>query len=55
MNPPFGTKNANIDSQFLKQAFTICDGPVYSLHKGASKKHKDDKNKDTIRHVSIPS
>lgn len=36
MNPPFGTKNEHLDTQFLERAFTIAN-KVYSLHKTSTK------------------
>jgi len=36
MNPPFGTKNENLDTKFLERAFSISD-KVYSLHKTSTK------------------
>jgi len=40
MNPPFGTKrNAGIDMEFLKFAFSISSTAVYSLHKSSTRDH----------------
>jgi len=36
MNPPFGTKEEGIDYLFLRKAFEICKGTVYSFHKSSS-------------------
>lgn len=37
MNPPFGTKEEGLDYVFLKQAFEICNGNVYSFHKTSTR------------------
>lgn len=39
MNPPFGTKNENIDTIFLKKSFEYCSGNIYSLHKTATRQY----------------
>ncbi|MBU1198247.1 MAG: METTL5 family protein [Nanoarchaeota archaeon] len=40
MNPPFGTKNENIDTQFLLKAMTIAP-VIYSFHKASTKDYID--------------
>ena len=37
MNPPYGTKDENIDRKFLEKACLICTGNVYSLHKSTTR------------------
>eukprot|EP00163_Fabomonas_tropica_P021262 TRINITY_DN37279_c0_g1_i1.p1 TRINITY_DN37279_c0_g1~~TRINITY_DN37279_c0_g1_i1.p1 ORF type:complete len:223 (-),score=29.26 TRINITY_DN37279_c0_g1_i1:6-674(-) len=39
MNPPFGTKNAGIDTKFLTHAVSIARKAVYSLHKSSTREH----------------
>ncbi|KAL1924129.1 uncharacterized protein VTP21DRAFT_7164 [Calcarisporiella thermophila] len=39
MNPPFGTKNWGIDMAFLKQAVSIAERAVYSLHKTSTREY----------------
>ncbi|CAK71046.1 unnamed protein product (macronuclear) [Paramecium tetraurelia] len=39
MNPPFGTKEANIDTVFLLQAFQHANGNVYSIHKSSTRQY----------------
>jgi predicted RNA methylase len=36
-NPPFGTRNNGIDVEFLKAAFHLSRGAVYSLHKTSTR------------------
>jgi putative methylase len=40
MNPPFGTKNKNIDTAFLLKAMNIA-GVIYSFHKASTKAYID--------------
>jgi rRNA N6-adenosine-methyltransferase METTL5 len=37
MNPPFGTKEEGIDVKFLELAMSICQGPIYSMHKSSTR------------------
>lgn len=37
MNPPFGTKRKGVDMQFLRAAFCMSRGSVYSLHKSSTR------------------
>lgn len=37
MNPPFGTKTANIDMVFLHYACKIATGAIYTLHKSSTR------------------
>eukprot|EP01083_Nonionella_stella_P246384 855488_1 len=39
MNPPFGTRVKGADVMFLRAAFQICTGAVYSLHKSSTRQH----------------
>lgn len=39
MNPPFGTKRKGVDMVFLKAAFAMSRGSVYSLHKSSTRAH----------------
>lgn len=39
MNPPFGTKRKGVDVVFLRAAFAISRGTVYSLHKSSTRAH----------------
>lgn len=39
MNPPFGTKRKGVDAVFLRAAFAISRGTVYSLHKSSTRAH----------------
>ncbi|KAG2489136.1 hypothetical protein HYH03_012362 [Edaphochlamys debaryana] len=37
MNPPFGTKQKGVDMAFLRAAFSVSRGSVYSLHKSSTR------------------
>jgi predicted RNA methylase len=37
MNPPFGTRAAGVDVQFLQAALLLCEASVYSLHKTSTR------------------
>lgn len=37
MNPPFGTRQNNLDMIFLKRAISLTNGVVYSLHKTSTR------------------
>lgn len=37
MNPPFGTKRKGADMDFLRTAFKMCTGSIYSLHKSSTR------------------
>ena len=39
MNPPFGTRRAGADVAFLRAAFRIATGAIYSLHKTSTRAH----------------
>ncbi|OUS45484.1 S-adenosyl-L-methionine-dependent methyltransferase, partial [Ostreococcus tauri] len=39
MNPPFGTRRAGADVAFLKAAFKIASGAIYSFHKTSTRSH----------------
>ncbi len=39
MNPPFGTRRAGADVAFLRAAFRIAAGAIYSLHKTSTRAH----------------
>lgn len=39
MNPPFGTKRKGVDMDFLRVAFAISKGSIYSLHKTSTRQH----------------
>lgn len=39
MNPPFGTRAKGADSDFVRAAFRISRGTVYSLHKSSTRAH----------------
>eukprot|EP00736_Rhodelphis_marinus_P011937 Rmarinus@m.20173 len=39
MNPPFGTRKKGVDMEFLKVAFQLARGSVYSLHKTSTRNH----------------
>ena len=37
MNPPFGTRRKGADLAFLRAAFRLATGSVYSLHKSSTR------------------
>ncbi len=37
MNPPFGTRRKGADAAFLRAAFRLATGSVYSLHKSSTR------------------
>lgn len=39
MNPPFGTRRRGADAAFIRAAFRIATGAVYSLHKSSTRAH----------------
>ena len=39
MNPPFGTRRAGADVAFLRAAFRIATGAIYSFHKSSTREH----------------
>ncbi|KAK9902139.1 hypothetical protein WJX75_005634 [Coccomyxa subellipsoidea] len=39
MNPPFGTRRKGADVDFLRAAFRVSRGSVYSLHKTSTRSH----------------
>ncbi len=39
MNPPFGTRVKGADIAFLRAAFALSSGAVYSLHKSSTRAH----------------
>ena len=39
MNPPFGTRHKGADVAFLRAAFRLARGSVYSLHKSSTRAH----------------
>ena len=39
MNPPFGTRRTGADVAFLRAAFRIATGAIYSLHKTSTRAH----------------
>lgn len=39
MNPPFGTRRKGADMEFLKAAFALSCGSIYSLHKSSTRDH----------------
>ena len=39
MNPPFGTRRVGADVAFLRAAFRIATGAIYSLHKTSTRAH----------------
>ncbi|KAK9839252.1 hypothetical protein WJX81_004343 [Elliptochloris bilobata] len=39
MNPPFGTRQRGADLEFLRAAFRVSAGAVYSLHKSSTRAH----------------
>ncbi|GAQ78220.1 hypothetical protein KFL_000090660 [Klebsormidium nitens] len=39
MNPPFGTRRKGADMEFLRTAFRIASGSIYSLHKSSTREH----------------
>lgn len=39
MNPPFGTRTKSADMAFLKAAYDLASGAVYSLHKTSTREH----------------
>ncbi|CAL5228516.1 g11668 [Coccomyxa viridis] len=39
MNPPFGTRRKGADMDFLRAAFQVSCGAVYSLHKSSTRAH----------------
>lgn len=39
MNPPFGTRRKGADLEFLRAAFQISRGSVYSLHKSSTRQY----------------
>ncbi|CAK0738221.1 hypothetical protein CVIRNUC_001011 [Coccomyxa viridis] len=39
MNPPFGTRRKGADLDFLRAAFQVSCGAVYSLHKSSTRAH----------------
>ncbi|DBB01542.1 TPA: hypothetical protein ACH3X1_000191 [Trebouxia sp. C0004] len=39
MNPPFGTRRKGADLEFLRAAFQISKGSVYSLHKSSTRQY----------------
>lgn len=39
MNPPFGTRRKGADTEFLRAAFNISVGTVYSLHKTSTREY----------------
>jgi hypothetical protein len=39
MNPPFGTKRKGVDMEFLRVAFGVSRGTIYSLHKSSTRQH----------------
>lgn len=39
MNPPFGTRQKGADMEFLRAAFAVSRGAVYSLHKSSTREH----------------
>lgn len=39
MNPPFGTRKKGADMEFLRAAFAVSRGAVYSLHKSSTREH----------------
>lgn len=39
MNPPFGTRTRGADTAFLRAAFAVSRGSVYSLHKSSTRAH----------------
>lgn len=39
MNPPFGTRRKGADAEFLRAAFRISQGSIYSLHKSSTRNY----------------
>ena len=39
MNPPFGTRTRGADVAFLRAAFALSRGAIYSLHKTSTRAH----------------
>ncbi|KAK9807715.1 hypothetical protein WJX72_007040 [[Myrmecia] bisecta] len=39
MNPPFGTRRKGADMDFLRAAFQVSTGTIYSLHKASTRQH----------------
>ena len=39
MNPPFGTRRRGADAAFIRAAFRVATGAVYSLHKSSTRAH----------------
>ncbi|KAH8922346.1 S-adenosyl-L-methionine-dependent methyltransferase [Atractiella rhizophila] len=46
MNPPFGTKNKNVDMLFLSWACRLASSAVYSLHKTSTREYISKKAKE---------
>ena len=51
MNPPFGTKNAGIDIQFLTKAMSLAP-TIYSFHKASTKEYVDKTIKKTRYYIT---
>ena len=54
MNPPFGARRKGADTAFLRAAFLLARGSVYSLHKSSTRAYLQKASRN-IRDLKVPT